>query len=119
MVRQTEAGPADILYVTRTGQFVLVETKLWRNVEARPVVAQILDYAKELSGWSYDDLSREAAQARKCGPGHLPDAARAVHADLDEAAFVDGINRSLAVGDFVLVIAGDGIQSGAGPSFRS
>jgi len=114
MELQTGAGPADILYVTRTGQIVLVETKLWRNSEARrTVVAQILDYAKELSGWSYEDLSREAAQASKSGPGHLLEAARAIHPDLDEAAFVDGINRSLAVGDFVLVIAGDGIRSGA------
>ncbi|AWL05211.1 DUF4268 domain-containing protein [Massilia oculi] len=114
MELQTSAGPADILYVTRTGQIVLVETKLWRNPEARrTVVAQILDYAKELSSWSYEDLSREAAQATGHGPGHLLDAVRAVHANLDEAAFVDGINRSLAVGDFILVIAGDGIQSGA------
>ena len=31
---ETGAGPADILYVTPTGQIVLVETKLWRNPEA-------------------------------------------------------------------------------------
>lgn len=107
-------GAADILYVTRTGQIVLVETKLWRNSEARRiVVAQILDYAKELSGWTYEDLAREAAQASKGGPEHLLKRVRAAHPDLDEAAFVDGINRSLAEGDFILVIAGDGIRSGA------
>jgi hypothetical protein len=32
---ETGAGPADSLYVTRTGQVVLVATKLWRNQEAR------------------------------------------------------------------------------------
>ncbi|MBZ2207196.1 DUF4268 domain-containing protein [Massilia soli] len=114
MELRTDAGPADILYVTRTGQVVLVETKLWRNAEARrEVVAQILDYAKELSMWSYEDLSREAAVASKGGPGYLLNAVRAAHPDLDEVAFIDGINRSLAVGDFILVIAGDGIRTGA------
>jgi hypothetical protein len=111
---RTDGGPADILYVTRTGKIVLVETKLWRNSEARRiVVAQILDYAKELSGWTYEDLAREAAQASKGGPEHLLKSVRAAHPELDEAAFVDGINRSLAEGDFILVIAGDGIRSGA------
>jgi hypothetical protein len=114
MELETGAGPADILYVTRTGQLVLVETKLWRNAEARRVVvAQILDYAKELSNWSYEDLARETARASKGGPGYLLERVRALHADLDEAAFVDGINRSLAAGDFILIIAGDGIRSGA------
>lgn len=114
MELRTDAGPADILYVTRTGQVVLVETKLWRNAEARrEVVAQILDYAKELSTWSYEDLSREAAVASKGGPGYLLEAVRAFHPDLDEVAFIDGINRSLAAGDFILVIAGDGIRTGA------
>jgi hypothetical protein len=114
MELETGAGPADILYVTRTGQLVLVETKLWRNAEARRVVvAQILDYAKELSHWSYEDLARETARASKGGAGYLLERVRALHADLDEAAFVDGINRSLAGGDFILIIAGDGIRSGA------
>lgn len=31
MELETGGGPADILYVTATGQLVLVETKLWRN----------------------------------------------------------------------------------------
>jgi hypothetical protein len=111
---ETGAGPADILYVTATGQLVLVETKLWRNAEARRVVvAQILDYAKELSGWTYEDLSRQTAIASKRGPGYLLDCVRACHPGLDEAAFVDGINRSLATGDFILIIAGDGIRHGA------
>jgi len=110
----TDAGPADILYVTRTGQVVLVETKLWRNAEARrEVVAQILDYAKELSGWTYAELSRRAAIATKGGSGYLLQQVKAAHADLDEAAFEDGINRSLKSGDFLLIIAGDGIRYGA------
>lgn len=114
MELETGAGPADILYVTATGQLVLVETKLWRNAEARRVVvAQILDYAKELSGWTYEDLSRQTAIASKRGPGFLLESVQARYPALDEAAFVDGINRSLATGDFILIIAGDGIRHGA------
>jgi hypothetical protein len=109
---ETGAGPADILYVTPTGQIVLVETKLWRNPEARRVVvAQILDYAKQLTSWSYEDLARESAIASKQGPDYLLKCLK--NHNVEEAAFVDGINRSLKNGDFLLLIVGDGIQSGA------
>src|SRR4051812_13014842 len=38
-------GSIDNLYLTPTGGIVLVETKLWRNLQARrEVVAQALDY---------------------------------------------------------------------------
>jgi hypothetical protein len=110
----TDAGPADILYMTRTGQIILVETKLWRNAEARrQVVAQILDYAKELSGWTYETLSKAVAMATKKGPSALIECVRQAAPDIDEAVFVDGVNRCLTTGDFILIIAGDGIRRGA------
>jgi hypothetical protein len=60
----TPAGPLDILYVTPQGRLVIVEAKLWRNPMARrKVIGQILDYAKELSGWDYQDLQREISRA--------------------------------------------------------
>jgi RecB family endonuclease NucS len=60
----TPAGPIDMVYVTPQGRLVLTETKLWRNPEARrKVIAQILDYAKELAQWTYEDLSREVNRA--------------------------------------------------------
>ena len=56
---ETGAGPADILYLTPSGQVVVVETKLWRNPEARrEVVGQILDCARQLTGWSFDVLEK-------------------------------------------------------------
>lgn len=111
---ETGAGPADILYVTPTGQIVLVETKLWRNPEARrEVVAQILDYAKQLTSWGYEDLEREAAIASGHGKGHLLSSLKRSGIAVDESVFVDGINRSLQSGDFLLIIVGDGIRSGA------
>src|SRR5690349_16067277 len=42
MELSTDVGAADILYLTPTGKVVLVETKLFRNPEARrQVIAQI------------------------------------------------------------------------------
>jgi len=109
---ETGAGPADILFVTPTGQVVLVETKLWRNPEARrTVVAQILDYAKQLTTWTYEDLVRESAVATKQGQDYLLSCLKKHH--VEEGAFVDGVNRSLKTGDFLLLIVGDGIRSGA------
>jgi hypothetical protein len=113
----TVAGPADILYVTATGKMVLVETKLYRNPEARrAVVAQIIDYAKEFSKWRYEDLARQVAVATRKGPNALINLVRenvaAAGSALDEAQFVDNINRSLSRADILLLIVGDGITTG-------
>ncbi len=111
---ETGSGPADVLFVTPTGQVVLVETKLWRSPEARrEVVGQILDYAKQLTTWNYDILDQKAALAAKAESNYLLKCLRARFPDADETAFVDGIGRSLATGDFLLLIIGDGIRSGA------
>ena len=46
----TSVGPLDIFMITPNGDLVVIETKLWTNPESRrKVVAQILDYAKEMS----------------------------------------------------------------------
>lgn len=110
---ETGAGPADILYITETGHLVLVETKLWRNPEARRVVvAQILDYAKQLTSWTYTDLARETAIATKKGADYLLSCVRKVNPNVDESDFVDGVTNSLKSGDFLLLIVGDGIRTG-------
>src|SRR4051794_12903005 len=60
------AGLADALFINPQGMPTLVECKLWRNPEARrEVIGQILDYARVLRRWTYTDLQREAARARK------------------------------------------------------
>jgi hypothetical protein len=62
----TSAGPLDVLYVTQSGRIAVAEAKLWRNPEARrKVVAQILDYAKELTRWNYETLDAAVRQARR------------------------------------------------------
>jgi hypothetical protein len=103
----------DMLGVTRSGRLVLIECKLWRNPQARrEVVAQVIEYAGLMRGWSYGDLTARLKQ--RCGwTGANPifDHARKFWPDLDEASFVDRISRSLDNSDFHLVIAGDGIRS--------
>jgi Domain of unknown function (DUF4268) len=111
---ETGSGPADIVFVTPTGQVVLVETKLWRNPQARrEVVGQILDYAKQLTTWTYEVFDQKAALAA-CSEGkHLLNCLRKRYPEADETAFIDGVERSLATGDFLLLIVGDGIRYGA------
>ena len=108
------SGFADNLLVTPTGDLVVVEAKLWRNPEARrKVVGQILDYAKDLSGFSYSDLEKAVRTARREPQASLF-ALAAPHADpQDEAAFIDAVSRNLKRGRMLLIIAGDGIQEGA------
>lgn len=110
----TGTGPIDIVYVTPQGRLVIVETKLWRNPDARrKVVGQILDYAKELARWSFADLQREVS--RRTGiKGNAPyKLVSKSYQDIDEAQFVDGVTHSLRQGDFMLIIAGDGIRKDA------
>ncbi len=114
MEMNTGAGPIDIVYVTPQGRLVIVETKLWRNPEARRVViGQILDYAKELKQWSYADLQREVSRRTSIKGNSLYKILSQQFEGIDEAAFVDGVTQSLQRGDFMLVIAGDGIRQDA------
>lgn len=103
----------DLLGVTRTGRLVLTECKLWRNPQARrEVVAQILEYAPLLRRWSFGDLTTRVKKklgSSGANPIHLEAVKR--WPDLDEAVFVDGLSRSLELGDFHLIIAGDGIRA--------
>ncbi|MEO8198634.1 MAG: DUF4268 domain-containing protein [Thermoanaerobaculia bacterium] len=109
----TAAGPIDLLYVTPKGRLVIVETKLWRNPEARrTVVTQTLDYAKELATWDFDDLSREVGKVKgKAGSGIL-EIVRSAHPELIERDFVDQVSATLRTGRFLLLIVGDGIREG-------
>lgn len=115
---QTPVGPIDVLYVTREGRIAVLEAKLWRNPEARrKVIGQILDYAKELSHWSYETLDAAIRSARRRDQGaaqSLFQVVRAQYDELDEAQFIDSVSRSLRRGDLLLLIAGDGIRENVG-----
>jgi len=116
MELRTGVGPLDIFMITPNGEITIIETKLWRNPEARRVVvAQILDYAKELANWSYEDLQRELNRKLKRKGNSLYKIAKEYYPDLipSESDFVDSVSRNLNRGKFLLLIVGDGIREGA------
>jgi hypothetical protein len=108
------SGYVDNLMLTPEGGIALVEAKLWRNPEARrEVVGQVLDYAKDLSGFTYEDLQTRVRQARREPALRLYDV---VHPDGQaegEGVFIDAVSRNLRLGRFLALICGDGIQEGA------
>lgn len=111
---RTPSGPLDVLYVTPEGRLVILEAKLWRNPESRrKVVAQILDYAKELRKWDYEDLQREVSRATGKKGNILYELIKADNSKISESEFVDEVSRSLQKGQFLLLIVGDGIREGA------
>jgi hypothetical protein len=114
----TPSGFVDNLFVTPTGNLAIIECKLWRNPEARrEVTAQIIDYAKDLSGWDYSKL--DTAVQRTKAPQNVGGEKQrslysivAAHSEIDEASFIDAVSRNLQRGRFLLLIVGDGIREG-------
>jgi hypothetical protein len=106
-------GFVDVVLIDEHGRLVVVECKLWRNPQARrEVVGQILDYARELSRFGYEDLQRQVSIATRRQGNVLYALACEAGGTLDEAEFVDRVTRDLAAGRFLLLVAGDGIAEG-------
>ena len=111
----TKAGSIDVAYVSEQGLLSIVECKLWRNPDARRVaVSQILDYAKEISRWSYEELNDavRCAAKRPEGANALFDLVKEKNDTIDEQMFVDDVTRNLRSGRFLLLVVGDGIREG-------
>ena len=108
---QSGAGPIDVLFVSPNATVTIVETKLWRNPEARrQVVGQIIDYAAALARWSYKDLDAVARAFRQKSLWELAQVDDLPEARMTEQAFVDAVARNLRLGRFLLLIVGDGIR---------
>jgi hypothetical protein len=105
----TPAGPIDNLLLSESGHLVVVETKLWRNPEARrTVVAQLLDYAAWVRAWNYEKLEK-IWRSRNPGASLW----ETVRPDDDEAEWIDRVEDNLAVGRMTLLVVGDGVESRA------
>lgn len=104
-------GYIDNLYLTPSGDIVLVETKLWRNSQMRrEVVAQALDYVAALGSMGYEAL--QAAVALGLGaPTALYDLVRDHPDALAEAEFIDAVALNLRRGRLVAIVLGDGIRA--------
>ncbi len=115
---ETPSGFVDNLYVSPSGAITIVETKLWQNPEKhRTVVAQVIDYAKEISKWTYDDLSAAVLKASRQGA----DTQKRSLDDLIQphlgplglglADFQERSIKTLNNGEFLLLIVGDRISA--------
>ena len=114
----TAAGYIDNLYISPKGYITIVETKLWRNPEARrEVVGQIIDYAKELKQFSYERLDKAVRAFNKTYLGKEQSlfesmVEKQLLREEDETLFVDLVQKNLFNARFLLLIVGDGIRDG-------
>ena len=113
----TQIGDIDILFISPFGKITLVETKLWKNPERhRTVVAQIIDYAKEMSKWTYDELNNAVLKASRT---ENMDEKRSLNQIVNQIVETTGLTLSdfqervitnLHNGEFLLLIVGDRIS---------
>jgi len=106
----------DNLFISPMGRLTVVETKLWRNPEAtRQVVAQMIDYAKRLSGMTYDEFEKACRTAREPAPlatssMHNLLTKQYPQEVIPEPEFIDAVQKTLMDARFLLVVVGDGIR---------
>lgn len=106
------AGYADLLAVESSGRLVIIEVKLAGNAEARrAVVAQVLSYAGYLQGLDPGQLESLVLGGHLGASGSVLELAQAGAraGEVDPAAFMDGLARSLSEGSFRLVIVLDSV----------
>ncbi|MGH6952649.1 MAG: hypothetical protein ACREGL_00585 [Alphaproteobacteria bacterium] len=107
----TKTGSVDLLFANEKGLLTLVECKLWRNPEARRVVvAQILDYAKDLSQWRYEDLDDAVKRTREGKNRGLFALVNEALPEAEEIEFCNNVSKNLKRGRFLLMVVGDGIR---------
>jgi len=107
----------DNLYVSPEGNLTIVETKLWKNPDKhRTVVAQVIDYARELAKWDYDKLcSAVLESSRKRGEDEKASLKEKVEAalskeDMQFHKFEENVVTCLKEGSFLLLVVGDQIS---------
>lgn len=109
---KTNAGFMDNQFISPEGYLTIVETKLWRNPQARrEVVGQIIDYAKELSKWTFYELDSTMRNSVHTSDGVVAKVRKQPGCeDIEEHSLIDNINKNLRRGRILLLIVGDGIR---------
>ena len=116
----TKLGSIDNLFMSQRGYPVLVETKLWRNPEARrTVVAQALDYASALSEWDFMRLDESVRKFTK-RMANEQSLIELIENNLGEIEggheyFIDTVNKNLRLGRFLILIVSDRIHESTTP----
>lgn len=106
-----KSGSIDVLYLAPHGGLCIVETKLWRNPEAhRTVVAQIIDYAKDLSNMSFLEFCETITKMK--GERSIETFINSIREklrDINEIELQHNVTEVLTHGRFLLLIVGDKI----------
>jgi hypothetical protein len=94
---------------------VLVETKLWRNPDAkRDVIAQVIDYGSSISQWSFsklDSVVKEYTRQYESSEMNLAEWVENNHSLSDDKSyFEDTVAKNLRLGRFLTIIVGDKIR---------
>lgn len=106
---RVNCGKIDNLYLSTGGYPVIVETKLWRNPQARrEVLSQTLDYIKDVTEKKFSWFEQEWKQ-RNPNVSMLDKLTDIAGDDLDND-YTDRVNRALSRGDIIAIIVGDGIE---------
>jgi len=110
------SGSIDNLYVSSGGYPIIVETKLWRNPQARrEVLSQVLDYTKELANKDFEWFEQVWKDFSKGLYGKqeslIEKLSGLVDEEIDQPIFIDRLNRALRRGDILSLIVGDGIET--------
>lgn len=112
----TGVGTIDNLFISPSGYLVLVETKLWRNPEAkREVVAQAIDYGSSISKWSYSQLNDAVRDYTKRFENEEMDLADWIESKVGYLEggrdfFEETVAKNLRLGRFLIAIVGDRIR---------
>lgn len=111
-----EAGSIDNLFIARNGYLVLVETKLWKNPQAkREVIAQAIDYACSISKWNYgklDEVVKDYTKKYEKTELNLIDWVENQSGQVEggRAFFEEMVIKNLRLGRFLVLIVGDRIR---------
>ncbi|GEM_PF-921204 len=115
---ETNSGRVDNVYISPTGKITIVETKLWKNPEKhRTVVAQIIDYAKEISNWSYDEFNQAILKSSRNSTSIQNNSLDQIiephlsKVGLSLTEFQERTISCLQGGEFLLLIVGDKISA--------
>lgn len=107
---KTDTGFIDNLLISKAGYPVLVETKLWRNSEAkREVIAQAIDYAGELSKWSFEKFNNVVRKSTSKGVIELIQ--ETFEPVPEELPSEEDIAKNLRLGRFLILIVSDHIRN--------
>lgn len=110
------SGAIDNLFLSTAGYPVIVETKLWRNPQARrEVLSQTLDYIKEIVQKDFEWFAQQWKLFSQQYDNHTGDLLSRLNDlsddEIDEQFIVDRVNRALSRGDVIAMIVGDGIET--------